>query len=87
MCEIQQFAGGDLNTCQNVATDAGSIYGYCYVDATSQAADTLLADCPESEQQIIRFMGQDVPRPRAVAFIACLGGSVGSDAGAADSGM
>jgi hypothetical protein len=82
MCEIQQLAGGELDTCQNSATDPMTgIFGYCYVDRTSQAADVLLADCPESQKQIIRFLGADVPRPRAVAFIACLGGTVQSDAG------
>jgi hypothetical protein len=81
MCEIQQFTGAELSQCQTDATDNGMINGYCYVDSTSPAADVLLADCPESQQQIIRFMGPDVPRPRAVAFIACLGGTVQSDAG------
>ena len=81
MCEIQQLQGGDLDTCRNSATDPMmGVYGYCYVDENAGAAETLLADCPESEQQIIRFMGQDVPRPRAIAFIACLGG-VPSDGG------
>ena len=47
-----------------------------------QGNPALVADCRDTERQIIRFMGNDVPRQKALAFIACLGGSVGeSDAG------
>jgi hypothetical protein len=77
MCEIVQFEGAELNTCQTSATDPMNIYGYCYVDGNNpNHNDELVADCPDTQQQIIRFLGPDVPRPRALGFIACLGASV-----------
>jgi hypothetical protein len=80
MCEIQQFTGQDLNDCRTQPTDPGDEqYGYCYVERGKDgAAPELTADCPATQPQIIRFMGNDVPRPRALAFIACLGGAVGA---------
>jgi hypothetical protein len=72
MCEIVQFAGQDLDVCQNSATDPMNIYGYCYVDPDNgQGNPELVADCPDTQRQIIRFMGPDVPRPRALAFVVC----------------
>ena len=89
MCEIIQFEGAQLNTCQTSATDPMDIYGYCYVDGNNPAHnDQLVADCPDTQQQIIRFLGPDVPRPKALGFIACLGGSVTSGtASNPDAGM
>jgi hypothetical protein len=72
MCEIEQFSGAELDACQNVPTDAGNQFGFCYVDeSTGDAA--LLAACPATERQIIRFMGPDVPAPRSLAIVACTG--------------
>ncbi|HVR21141.1 MAG TPA: hypothetical protein VMS65_15620, partial [Polyangiaceae bacterium] len=86
MCEIQQFSGGELDACRTVDPDPGTLqYGYCYVKEGENGANpTLTADCPNTQTQILRFMGNDVPRPRALAFIACLGDAV---QGAADAGM
>jgi hypothetical protein len=55
------------------------------VDAAAPAGPQLLADCPDTQQQIIRFMGDDVPKAGAIGFIACFGASV--TAGTADAGM
>ncbi|HEX6277837.1 MAG TPA: hypothetical protein VFZ53_32565, partial [Polyangiaceae bacterium] len=78
MCEIQQFTGGELATCREEEIDPGDQqYGYCYVEeGKDNAHPALTADCPDTQPQIIRFMGTDVPRPRALAFIACLGDAV-----------
>jgi hypothetical protein len=86
MCEIEQFSGDQLNACRTIDPDPGNAqYGYCYVKEGQDGANpTLTADCPDTQTQIIRFMGNDVPRPRALAFIACLGDAV---QGAADAGM
>ena len=83
MCEIQQFTGPQLTECRENAQDSGDQqHGYCYVqEGQDNANPTLTADCPDTQTQIIRFMGNDVPRPRALAFIACLGDSVQADAG------
>ncbi|HYQ43593.1 MAG TPA: hypothetical protein VER11_16540 [Polyangiaceae bacterium] len=80
-CEIKQFddSNGDLTSCQ---TGQGtSDAGYCYVDKDPGQ----LAKCPANQQQLLRFMDKDqtkTPVAGAVAFIACLGAPVGSDADA-----
>ena len=83
MCELQQFTGDELNDCRTIDPDPGSKqYGYCYVQEGKDGANpSLTADCPDTQPQIIRFMGNDVPRPRALAFIACLGDAVQADDG------
>jgi hypothetical protein len=80
MCEIIQFTGADLDACQDQPIDDETRSGYCYVDRSpeNEAADELLKDCPDTQQQIIRFMGDDTPKAGAIGFIACLGGSVTS---------
>jgi hypothetical protein len=85
MCEIIQFTGQELANCQGQVIDSDTQSGYCYVDAQSPAGPELLKDCPDTQQQIIRFMGEDTPKAGAIGFIACLGGSV--TAGATDTGM
>jgi hypothetical protein len=86
MCEIQQFTGDALTQCQNTPQDPGGLFGYCYVDPDhGQGIPELVEDCPSTQRQIIRFLGDDVPRQRAIAFIACLGDAVPE--AAADAGM
>jgi hypothetical protein len=70
MCEIEQFSGSELQTCQLVPSDPLTQYGFCYVDESS-GDPALLANCPATQRQIIRFMGADVPAPRSIAFVAC----------------
>ena len=69
------------NRAERSPQDPGDLqHGYCYVKDGEDGANPLLtADCPDTQQQIIRFMGNDVPRPRALAFIACLGDAVPAD--------
>jgi len=85
-CEIVQHTGPDLAECQaGTSTKAG----YCYIDETIKDANgntsPLLKSCPENQQQLLKFVDQDLvktPVQGAVAFIACLGAPVGSDADA-----
>jgi hypothetical protein len=89
MCEIIQFSGAELDTCQNSETDPMNIYGYCYVDPYAdppQGNPALVADCPDTQRQIIRFLGPDVPKPRALGFIACLGASVSAGTSSSSAG-
>jgi hypothetical protein len=90
MCEIQQFTGNDLATCKT-QPNAQGLYGYCYVSADDDpavnpegmypGAAALVAECPASQRQIITFLGENVPRQRAIAFIACLGDAASADGG------
>jgi hypothetical protein len=76
LCEIAQLEGDDLLSCQYQATDPGSVYGFCYVGAEEGAPPSpLLAACPATQQQFIRFMGEGLPAPGAQAFLACTNGS------------
>jgi hypothetical protein len=75
-CEIKQFEGAELATCQ-AAGDPGDA-GYCYVDAEHDKG-ALLKDCPDTQRQLLRFRDKDqvkTPTQGSVAFIACLGASV-----------
>jgi len=76
LCEIKQLAGAELETCLNSVEDPGGIHGYCYVDPDEGFGNPeLVAACPDTQRQIIRFLGENVPSPGANAFIACSGAS------------
>jgi hypothetical protein len=71
-CEVTQFEGDDLETCQNDLADPGTLNGFCYVDPAANAGNpALVARCRETQQQKIRFLGEDVPAPGKLAMIVC----------------
>ena len=74
MCELDQLSGALLEACRNdpVVPDGG--YGYCYVEQ-GVGEQRLLAGCPATQMQRIRFVGEGVPSPGAVMYIACSGAS------------
>jgi hypothetical protein len=75
-CEIKQFAGDELVSCQSGGGTQDA--GYCYVDKDTDKGG-LLKDCPDNQQQLLRFRDKDqvkTPTQGSVAFIACLGASV-----------
>jgi hypothetical protein len=83
LCEIQQLSGAELDACLNSLADPGGIHGFCYVAPNEGAGNPeLVAACPVTEPQIIRFLGENVPSPGAVVFIGCSGSSSPVDAGA-----
>jgi hypothetical protein len=72
LCEIAQLSGDEVTVCQNFVADPGTIYGFCYVDPDNGlGTPELVADCPETERQLIRFVGPDVPAPGATTFLVC----------------
>jgi len=76
LCEIEQLSGAELDTCLNSLSDPGGIYGYCYVAPNDGVGNPgLIAECPATQPQIIRFLGANVPSPGAFAFISCSGAS------------
>jgi hypothetical protein len=84
LCEIQQFTGGALNTCQTSGSTPTDIYGYCYVDPTTtddankkKLEDAIVAGCPASQKRLLRFAGEGVPAKGSIAMIACIGSTVG----------
>ncbi|MFZ5894382.1 MAG: hypothetical protein ACOY0T_25190 [Myxococcota bacterium] len=80
LCEIQQFSGDNLRTCQTAPTPPGGITpGYCYVDpstamgADQEAQNAIVASCPATQKRLLRFVGDNTPAKGAIAMIACLG--------------
>ncbi|HYJ08326.1 MAG TPA: hypothetical protein VEX18_04940, partial [Polyangiaceae bacterium] len=78
-CEIQQFSGADLDTCQTQRTPAKA--GYCYINGAPNEPNVgdpdLVADCPADSKRLLNF-GQNTPASGAIALVACLGASLGS---------
>jgi hypothetical protein len=72
LCEIEQLSGSDLDACQNQEAAPDDIYGFCYVDPDQGFGNpSLVSACPATQRQLVRFVGSDVPRQGASAFIVC----------------
>jgi hypothetical protein len=66
-CEIDQDATPD---CETSATASSN--GWCYVDASEgPGAAQIVAKCPASEQQLLRFVGTGNPQAGATLFLSC----------------
>jgi hypothetical protein len=83
LCEIEQYSGPDLHTCQTAPTPPGSLTpGYCYVDPETaldtdkEAQKAIVAPCPATQRRLLRFAGANTPAKGAIAMIACLGATV-----------
>ncbi len=81
MCLINQLTPQTgLQACLNVdpVTQKG-VDGYCYIDQTCVDNKTcsakFIAQCPETEKRLLRFVGADTKTPAdgANVFIACAG--------------
>jgi hypothetical protein len=81
-CEITQVTGDNLTACQEKIENpplnsAGEeVNGWCYVDATTSPPTgnvEIVADCPETERRIIRFVGEGGAKAGATIFITCSG--------------
>jgi hypothetical protein len=80
-CEIGQLEGPELTDCQNNPTPPSSP-GYCYINAAPNepnvGAAALVADCSADSKRLLRFIGDNTPAKGAIALVACLGASLGS---------
>ena len=74
-CEILQLTGDGLTACLN--EPAPKVTGWCYVD-DAQGNPELVAGCPQSSRQVLRFFGEEAETPAkgATTFIACKGASL-----------
>ncbi|MBM4375977.1 MAG: hypothetical protein FJ095_12900 [Deltaproteobacteria bacterium] len=81
-CEITQAAGDDLQSCQYtksgdaILNNGKPVDGWCYIDAaaTPPVGDpSVVANCPSTEQRIIRFAGAANAAPGSTLFITCSG--------------
>jgi hypothetical protein len=90
LCRIQQLQKDQLKACQDQPTTDENIFGYCYVaDTPDQKIGNpdLLANCPESERRLLRFVGENVPAGGAVTFIACAGDTFTRQSTSTDTGQ
>lgn len=85
-CELTQASGEDLTACQNEVSDnpvnasGNAVHGWCYVDATTvpqTGNPEIVANCPDTEKRIVRFVGDGAGRPGSTLFITCSGDSGG----------
>jgi len=77
-CEIEQLADEQLATCKNSLDDdpqlnGEPVDGWCYVDpdVVDGGNDQLVAHCPATKKQTIRFVGEGEPVNDALMFITC----------------
>lgn len=79
-CEIKQFEGQQLTDCQELAPEPASA-GYCYINAAPNEPNVgsaeLVKDCAADSKRLLRF-GGGAPAKGAIALVACLGASLGS---------
>lgn len=79
-CELLQLKGNDLKLCQ-ADSNPPSTPGYCYVNAAPNETPVgnaeLVKDCSPDSKRLLRFVG-DTPARGAIALVACLGASLGS---------
>ncbi len=81
-CEIKQLTQeqpAEREACLNDLDPASDAQGdgWCYIDGASLPPvgnkDLIPETCAESEQRVMRFVGDAEPRPNATAFITCAG--------------
>jgi len=74
-CEIQQFEGPELETCQTTLNDPGNLFGYCYIDQEAGVGDeSIVESCPADRKRILRFIGANVPAKDGMTLMSCSGG-------------
>ncbi len=86
MCEIQQLAGADQQSCLNDVDYNGSRPGYCYIDEAQNIGNAgLLTGCPPTERRKLQFVtpegGVATPASGSITFIACVGAAFTDESG------
>ena len=79
-CELLQLKGTELQSCQTDPSPP-NVPGYCYINAAPNEPNVgeaaLVKDCSADSKRLLRFVG-GTPAPGAIALVACLGASLGS---------
>jgi len=80
-CELAQLSGTELAACQTDVNNPPMTPGYCYINAAPNEPNVgsaeLVKDCSADSKRLLRFVG-GTPTPGAIALVACLGASLGS---------
>lgn len=79
-CELEQLTGAELQACQNNDSPP-DVAGYCYINAAPNEPQVgnpnLVKECSADQKRLLRFVG-GTPARGAIALVACLGASLGS---------
>ncbi len=71
-CEIQQLSGAALQDCQNAVVAPSDLVGYCYVDEIAGIGNPdIVEKCDPTNKRMLRFVGDQTPRPGASTVITC----------------
>ncbi|MBE7481579.1 MAG: hypothetical protein HS104_16560 [Polyangiaceae bacterium] len=74
LCEIG--VATDMASCQNDPKPQGT--GWCYVEPDRGLGNpALVASCPDTHRQLVRFAGDETPAPGSNVLVACLGAALG----------
>lgn len=74
LCELG--VATDLGSCQNDVKPKGT--GWCYVEPDRGLGNpALVAGCPATHRQLVRFAGDETPAPGSNVLVACLGAALG----------
>jgi len=72
VCEIRLLYADDLAAC-SAADGTSSTAGFCYIDTERGVGDAaLVGTCPSDRKRRLRFMGDDLPAPSSLLFLACI---------------
>lgn len=75
-CEVSPAIGTSLLECTTLPEPSPDSAGWCYVSAGAGKVQTeLVADCPSTQQQKLRFMGDPSVLSDMPSFLACVDGA------------
>ncbi len=71
LCEVEETRDP---RCLSETTQPEGLSGYCYVDPEKNlGSPALVAQCPTNERQVLRLVGEDLPKAGSNLFYACAG--------------
>ena len=73
LCQLDQLEDEKLTACQN-GDENPNAYGYCYVDPKQGIGNRdLVKECSDTNERVLRFVGDGLPANGSMTFIACVG--------------
>ncbi len=77
LCEVEETRDP---RCLSETSQPEGLSGYCYVDPEKHlGSPALVAQCPANQRQVLRFVGEDLPKAESNLFYACAGDVAGHD--------
>ncbi|MEI9942130.1 MAG: hypothetical protein WDO69_33360 [Pseudomonadota bacterium] len=76
VCEVSRAIGTSLIECTTLPQTSPDSSGWCYVSGDAGEPQTdLVADCPDTRKQSVRFVGDPSLLARVSSFLACADGA------------